>query len=343
MAILRRIGAEGFRNLKGVDIELDPVSNLIYGPNGAGKSNLLEAIYYLCYLRSYRNAIEEELIGFDRDGFSLEGVGADKTAVVRLKDGKKKVILNSVERRRYSDYAGWIDCVVLTLSDIWIVRGSPTRRREWLDILISRIRPDYYRELIEYRSILKQRNQLLLKGRMDGEIEAWTDRLVAVGKRIYRLRHAIFPEIENIYQELSDDLRLESTITYQPSTEPESFRADLEASQPRESEIGQTTVGPHRDEIVIKKSGHNMKGYGSEGEQRLSGIILRIVEQELFKKKKKDPILLLDEPFIEIDNNYRARVEELLKRSHQLIIASTRDSNWGRRFKINGGRIEVAG
>lgn len=337
-----KIAVDGFRNLHGIEIEFDPGTNLIIGPNGAGKSNILEAIYYLFYLRSFRNATEEEMIGFETDGFSLEGESDKKKAVVRIKEGKKKVILNGVEKKRYSNYAGWTHCVILSLSDIWIIRGSPAQRRNWLNSLLIRVSPGYYRQLIEYRTTLKQRNQLLMQRRADGELEAWTDRLVTIGNKIYEFRHWIFPEIKDMYQHLSTNLKLRSTINYQPSTGPELFRSDLERARPKELEIGQTLIGPHRDEIVIEKIRHNIKHYGSDGEQRLSGIILKIVESEIFKKEKKEPILLLDEPFIEIDQHFKEKIKDLVSHSGQSIMASTLDTYQGRKFRISGGRIEVA-
>jgi len=337
---INRIEVDGFRNLKGIEIDFDPGINLIVGENGAGKSNLLEAIYYLLYLRSYRNATEAELVNLESEGFSLKGFGDEDRVEVRVRNGTKRVFRNGIERHRFHDYYGWLDGVVFSLSDILIVRGSPSLRRDWLNSLLARCDANYRLLLNEYRSILKQRNQLLLQERYGPELEAWSERLVEVGSKVYQIRYQTFPRIKEWFQALAHQLNLPLEISYHPVTSPERFWPDLRRSASRERELRLTVVGPHRDEIGITKAGQDIRAYGSEGEERLAGIILRLVEAEMIKARK-DPILLLDEPFIEIDKHNQERLKSLLANKGQLILATTTPDWQGKTVRLKGGRVEA--
>ena len=340
MSYIERLRVDGFRNLKGIDIQFAPGMNIVSGPNGAGKSNLLEAIHYLLYLRSFRNVPDSELIGDGGDGFSIEGSGGGHQASVRLHDGTKKVLLNGVKRSRYSEYAGWLNCVIFSLSDLWLVIGAPSYRRHWLDSLIIRLKPETYRTFLEFRTVLKQRNQLLIRGGDSPQFEVWTEQLIEIGKRIYQFRGQIFPEMKAEFNRIASEIGLEIDITYHPVTTPETFAADLQKVKTREIELRKTIIGPHRDDIIIAKDGRDIRGYGSTGEQRIGAIILRFVEGNLLKKRGTEPILLFDEPFIEIDPNYRERVEDFL--TGQSIIATTTELSGEKIFRIERGRIEVA-
>ena len=351
---LREINYQGFRNLVDAQLEFVDDFNFIIGENGSGKTNLLEAIFYVSLGSSFRAKEERNLIRFDGQFLKIDAEADGKRAVIYLDKDNKKLMLQGNEIYRLSDFIGWLDVTVLSLEDIWIIRGSPAKRRYFLDWVIAKICPSYLSNSIEYRKILRQRNKVLQTANENGDVsllEIFDEQLIKYGNEIYRERESNLPELKKVVAAFGANLGLNRLNLDYQSTCPnmELDQNILQEVLQREIAFGQTVVGPHRDDLMFSINGYPLKQYASEGEERAAAISLKLAEAEILYNKKADrPILLLDEVSAELDNNKREILLSLLK--GQIFYASTQipqitKAYQHRRynvFTIKRGSIEVS-
>ena len=355
-----RLRLRDFRNFADLEVELPPAGVALVGPNGSGKTNLLEAIYYLETFRSFRGANDRELIRFGEDVFRIEatlhGPGEEETtdlaAAYRSRGRRKKVEVDRREVSRLSDAVGKLGAVVFSLEDVEIVRGSPSGRRRFLDILLSLVEPGYMEALREYRSVLSQRNEALKEGAGSAVLEAWSDGLVDAGARVMAARAGWIDDRVDDYRRYHEAVAggQAGSLTYEPETgwpgdeararsaspggpgEPvgagedgavgawrERFRRALEETAERERRRGVTVTGPHRDEVAFEaqvegEPERDLRTYGSGGQQRTAALALRLVEADSLRDRLgREPIYLLDDVFAELDEDRSARLLRLLE------------------------------
>ncbi|MFB6240505.1 MAG: DNA replication/repair protein RecF, partial [Gemmatimonadota bacterium] len=238
-----------FRNFERAECEFPPDGVAIVGPNGAGKTNLLEAIYYLEIFRSFRQARDRELVRFGERVFRVEaelrgeaevgGEAADVSSLAAAYDrsGRKKVEVDGEEVERFSDAIGTLGAVVFSLDDVEIVRGSPSGRRRFLDILLSLVEPGYVDALQRYRSFLSQRNEAL-KGEADpAMIDAWTEGLVEKGAAVMEARHRWIRERADAFARYGEEIS---------GAGPGRMRYDPSAGWPEGMTPGREEAGPGR-------------------------------------------------------------------------------------------------
>ncbi len=193
--MLRTVSLRGFRNFPALDLTLPDGGVMIVGPNGSGKSNLLEALYYLEIFRSYRGARDRELVTFGQDVFRIEasvvsaGQEIQLAAAWQKSTRKKKVEVDGLEPERLSDALGRFGAVVFSLDDSGLVWGSPSRRRRFLNILLSVVEPGYVGALQRYRAVVTQRNEALRQGRLE-VARAWGEGLIEPGAQLMETRQA---------------------------------------------------------------------------------------------------------------------------------------------------------
>ncbi len=348
--VLENLSLVGFRNLKPVEINFSRTRNLIQGENGAGKSNLLEAIYYLCMGKSFRKAIDNEILQYDAQFFRIEG-GGERRVIVYYSPAEKRIILDKNEIKKLSDFAGWLPAVIFSLEDIWLVRGEPRGRREYLDMAIGKVSRSYLKNLFAYRRVLHQRNRILenikeQKYALDAEnrrlIESFEDGLISYGNEIYRLRSKYFVFLSSRLSQYCDQFNLKNIkLSYRSSVENQFMeRGLLEKNRPLEISKGVTLFGPHRDDLLISKNGRDLKIFGSEGEQRIASLALRLAEAALIEQERNEEGLkLVDEAVAELDTGRRTVFLDNLQ--GQVFFATTQPvDNFGKHFLITEGKIE---
>ncbi len=362
---IERLRLRDFRNFAELDCEFPARGVAILGPNGSGKTNLLEAVYYLEVFRSFRGASDRELVRFGRDVFRVEArvAGPDGhralAAAYSAPDRRKKVELDRREATRLSDVIGRLGAVVFSLEDVEIVRGSPSGRRRFLDILLSLVEPGYVEALGTYRSVLSQRNEALKAGADRGQVAAWTAGLEKAGARVMDARSRWVAGRAVAFARYHEGIAggASGVLAYRPSVgDPggarppgreawaAAFREALERTRDRERRRGTTMVGPHRDELdftaqVGGDEERDLRTYGSGGQQRTAALALRLTEADTLRERLgREPIYLLDDVFAELDRERSARLFTLLDegRSGQVIVTAPKPSD----IQLRGG-LEV--
>jgi DNA replication and repair protein RecF len=362
-----------FRNFAELEQLFPPAGVAIIGENGAGKTNLLESIYYLEILRSFRGAPDEQLVRFGADAFHVRGryqTGRSAqmqefTAAFEVRSRRKRVTQNGAEPERLGDALGQLGAIIFSPVDVDIVRGSPGERRRFLDIVLSLNHPGYLNALQRYRHILRSRNAVLRDRRAAGALHAWDEALVEAGVQVMlaragwvEQRHTAFARR---YQAIGGtegrftyvcDVTRRSEAGFDPERLRTTFQMELERVAERECERGISLVGPHRDDLNFRawngSASVDLREYGSGGQVRTAAVALRMVEADTIRDDRgRDPLILLDDVFAELDRPRSHRILELLESEQpgQVILTAPKESDLQVRhgqlahWRIENGRI----
>ncbi len=367
---LAQLVLRSFRNLVDDALEFPPEGVAVVGPNAQGKSNLLEAIYYLEVLRSFRGAPDRDLVRFGGDVFRLQGrvVTAENdapfqggrpertvAAAWQRSGGRKKVTLDDVETERLGDGVGHVCAVLFTPADLALVDDGPHVRRRYLDIVLSLSEPGYMAALQRYRQGLSQRNAALKAGGHSPQTHAWEPLLVDAGSRVTVFRSrwidTMAASFSRIHEEISGGtgarMTLDSGIPGLPEGQlelegvSEALEVALREARDRDVRLGTTTVGPHRDELLLLlapgEGAQDVRRFGSGGQRRSVALGLRLLEAETIRRRRgREPLLLMDDVFAELDEARSMRLLDLLHRTAvgQVILTAPRKAEI--RFRQEG-------
>jgi DNA replication and repair protein RecF len=341
MLSLRNISLTQYKNYLQESFSFDKAIIGIYGNNGVGKTNLLDAIYYLCFTRSYFFKSDLQNVHHGKSGFRIEGnfetAGADQNVVCILREnGKKEVLLNDEIYQRLSLHIGKFPCVIITPDDARIITEGSDERRRYTDALLCQIDPLYLQHLIEYNRLLQQRNQLLrtLTERISTDrslLDVYDAQLLRPGMYIFVKRQHFFneilPSIASIYQYISgSDDGLE--LSYQSDLISTPYAELLHKSRERDLMLQRTHAGIHRDDIDIRLKSQQFKNIASQGQRKSLLFAMKLAEYDMLKITKGfAPIILLDDVFEKLDAN---RMHQLLERvaapgNGQLFITDTHE------------------
>jgi len=333
---LTSLSLRNFRNLAAQQLEFPPEGVTIIGPNAQGKTNLLEAIYYLETLRSFRGAPDAQLVQFGADHFrvaaELEGVpsGAPTqvAAAFQKAEKRKRVHLDGSPVDRLGDGLGQLAAVVFSPADVALINGGPTERRRHLDVLLSLNHPGYLAAAQRYRQALAQRNAALRSGAPWDAISAWDAGLIGPGAELIAARDEWVTRWSGRFTELYTAVSggESAGMAYRPQvhleegeTWEDAFTRQLAAGEDRDRRMGNTGTGPHRDELrftlLADGVAPTVRDFGSGGQRRTAALALRLVEAETIREcRGRDPIVLLDDVFAELDAARCERIQELLDR-----------------------------
>lgn len=373
---VKSLKLESFRNYANLDVGFSEGMNLLFGDNGNGKTNLAEAIYFLSELQSHRNSDNKTLLqtGHSKAVVVAEVQNQERTLLLGAEINigtSNKYFINGNQQKRTSEFLGLIKTVIFAPEDLDLIRRDPADRRRFLDQSTSQLKPRLALVKSDYDRVLKQRNALLksAKGQQNIDLttlDIWDQQLVKLGTQIslarLELLELIGPLLQRFYAALSGSseaigLQLELNIGNDESGEilasanaPEleqMFHEKLRAVRNKEIERGLTLVGPHRDELLISKSGLPTRTHSSQGEAWSLALGLKLAMAELLRQDTLtgDPILILDDVFAVLDSGRRKRLLEFVSDYEQVIItsadrASTPEINWAREFEVvRGGQI----
>ncbi len=336
--ILKNIHLKDFRAHQDTELSFGPGMNLITGPNGVGKTNILEAIHFLSLTKSFLTSSDGNLLRHGAAFFSITGdfTGRHRknlqAKVVSSRGILKRLFVNGSEVERKATHIGEIPTVVLSPQDYTLTAGGPGERRRLMNNIISQSSSTYLSDVLRYRRVLRQRNELLLRLKRSvqeksGEelLESWTNELVTIGASIIEARLKFCDVFSGLLCDAHEQLGgvLERpTLVYSPiegyllspneglsevlslNDIESAFRDALNRRSRRERERGVTLVGPHRDEVVFRIDDLELRRFASQGQHRTFGMALKLSQYRyLLDMTEEEPIMLLDDVFDNLDRD----------------------------------------
>ena len=346
-----------FRNYARLDVDFAPGFHVFIGHNAQGKTNILETIYLLATLRSFRGVGGGQMVRHEQKGYF---VGA---RVVSQGEHEIKMYWSSTERklsidaqpvRKLTDYLGVLRAVVFCTEDLQLVKGTARARRRFLDLLLAQTFPTYLPTLQRYALALRSRNALL-RQRSNNEValESFSRELVSLGEEITKLRRELIPKLSPLarlaYRRIANDAE-ELRLEYQPSIKRD-FALELAQSRDRERSHRLTLVGPHRDEMPLLLNDKSAAQFGSEGQKRTLAIALKMAQAEYVTGiHGTPPVLLIDDVMGELDVKRRSGLLPLLERAHHArgqVFMTCTEENWPRelgrdlqRWRVEAGALK---
>jgi DNA replication and repair protein RecF len=336
-AALKRLRLRDFRNYRGADLAPSTGLNLIVGPNAQGKTNLLEAVHLVSTGRLLRGTRDVQGVREGAEEAEVSGTLANlgTEITVCLREGKRrKVSLNGLGLPRASDMLGRLPSVCFAAGDLEIARGEPADRRQFLDTELAQMYSSYLRHLTQYKKSLEQRNAML-RSASERPIspvyfESYEEQLAVHGSAIREHRRIWLDTLGELaarwHAKLGGGESLELTYMPKDVAENESALRDmLESTRRDDIARGVTTVGPHRDEVLITVAGKEARVYGSQGQQRTAVIAIKLATMECVQSTfGYAPLLLLDDVFSDLDESRRAElIGAGLERGGQVFLTCT--------------------
>ena len=367
-----------FKNYDEATLSLSPGINCFIGDNGTGKTNLLDAIHYLALTKSAFTALDSQSIKQGADFFVVKGnfssplLDRPETIQVSLRAGQKKTLTHDKQPyERMADHIGLYPAVLISPYDTDLIRQGSEERRRYFDSLQSQLDAEFLDLLINYNSLLRQRNATLKQqagahGFDTLYLQALDDQLAPLGESLSALRigflGAFTPVFQRHYQQLAEG-REQVTLEYKSQLPGQNFRHLLLANERKDLALQRSTVGPHRDDFVFLMDGQPIKTFGSQGQQKSFVIALKLAQFELLAQRHAHPIagdqrstggkplLLLDDIFDRLDDKRIARLLQLvadhtfgqvfltdtsLERTDQALAGVDSDI---RRFRVQAGTV----
>jgi DNA replication and repair protein RecF len=324
---LQALSIQGFRNLTDITVSFSKHFNFFTGNNGAGKTNLLEAIYVAGTASSFRARESRILIKNNEPYFRVEARTETTNASIYYDGTRKKLMRGGNEVKRLSEYVGWLGITMLSIEDLWIVRGAPAQRRSFFDWLIAKAFPRYLDDLLEYRKLVSQRNRVLQSIHNNGNqgvLDAYNERFITMSNCVYQERKRFMPILQTCVTDISAQLGLKNFAIDYHSTCPDMNLDQVQIERVYEREVlyGRTVVGPHRDDLRFSLEGQTFQQFASEGQERAAAISLKLAEASIIERHtEKRPILVLDEVSGELDTLKKQHLLDLL--DGQVFYAST--------------------
>lgn len=324
---LKNLHILNFKNSEQADLELSPRINCFLGNNGEGKTNLLDAIFYLAFCKSYFNPADSQIIKHEAPFMVVEGEFTIKDNVEKiycgLKRGQKKQFKrNKKEYEKLADHIGLIPLVMISPSDSeLILEGSEVRRR-FVDLIISQYNRAYLENLIQYNKALAHRNRLLkkfleIRSFDETSLEIWDEQLIRYGQPIFEARHEFIQSFIPLFQKYYDfisDKKEAVNLVYESQLLAISFEELLKENREKDRRRTYSNAGIHKDDLSFELEGKPIKKFGSQGQQKTFLLALKLAQAEFLKNLKQiSPILLLDDIYDKLDEFRVARLMEVVQ------------------------------
>lgn len=358
---LKQLKLANFKNYEEADLQFSNKINCFIGNNGAGKTNVLDAIYYLSFCKSYFNLVDSQNILHDAPFFAIHGTyykngtSQDMVSCLQKRNYKKQFILNDKEYDRLSDHIGMIPLVMISPYDRDLINEGSETRRKYIDSVISQFDKFYLDDLINYNKSLLQRNNLL-KSFADRQyfdqtaIEIWDAQLIKLGEKIHSRRKEFISAFSPLFQEYFEFISQGNeiiSIDYDSQLNDQQLADLLKANLEKDRLFKYTTSGIHKDDLDMKIGGHPIKKFGSQGQQKSFVIAIKLAQFDYTRNKKGfNPLLLLDDIFDKLDENRVKQIIHLVGENNfgQVFITDTqreRIENIFRQVKIDHKIFEV--
>ena len=325
MLFLKKLHITQYKNYSFASFDFAERITGICGLNGKGKTNLLDAIYYCCFTKSYFSKTDGQNIRFNADGFRLEAdfikEGEEQKLVcINRGNTKKELLLNNVPYDKMSLHIGHFPAVMIAPDDIELITGGSEERRRFIDTVISQADSDYLQLLIQYNKILQQRNSALKRfadeGKMDTALlEVLDGQLLKPALYIYSRRVAfmqkLLPLVEAFCLQIAGKNE-QVSLQYESQLKTGNFEDLLLQNRQKDLMLQRTNAGIHKDEISIQLQGQRFKNIASQGQRKTLLFALKLAEFEILKEEKGfAPLLFLDDVFEKLDDG---RMHQLLQK-----------------------------
>ena len=343
--LLESIEAINFRNLRG-GMAVTPGLNILAGENGQGKTNWLEAIGVLASTRSFRTPRLRDAIAFGSEQAMVRGNVRESAGIVRelqvVINGNTKTVLANGKKEPVPRYLGQLHAVVFNADELEIIRGQPDARRRFLDTGIVSLHPPFIQVFTDYNRVLKQKSSLLQSARDSGDsienvaelLIPWNTQLAALAARIHKARIRF---VERINEVLERKLfgREELSIRYASSLEDKGDLDDysnliaerLKLRVQAEVIAGRPLIGTHRDDMEVTFDGHDIRKFGSAGQQRSALLLLQLANISVYHATRGEyPLFLLDDIDAELDYKRIGKLLDFLKGKSQTFVTTSKES-----------------
>ena len=335
---LAHLRLRDFRNYARLDADFAPGFHVLLGDNAQGKTNILEAVYLMATLRSFRGVGGAQMIRHGQRGYFAGGkvIGAGEREIKMFWSAHERSLsLDGRPVKKLADYLGVLRAVVFCTEDLQLVKGAARARRRFLDLLLAQTNPIYLALLQRYMRAVRARNALLKhRGVDEAALDSFSQEMVKLGEEIIRVRRELVPKFSPLarlaYRRISNDAE-ELRIEYRPSVKND-FAVELAQSRGRERSFRATLIGPHRDDLQLLLNEKSAAQFGSEGQKRTLAIALKMAQAEFLAGiHGSAPILLIDDVMGELDLKRRSGFLPLLeharKTSGQVFMTAT-EENW---------------
>lgn len=355
--LLKRLKLTNFRNLESFDQEFNCLKTIIIGQNAQGKSNILEAINILARSSSDRASKDSELIYFNSEYALINAFIKDKEDDLEISlqlslKGRRKLKINGVAKRApQADLIGNFFTVMFSSDDLYLLKGSPSIRRKWIDSNLIQLKSNYNKHFHAYQKAVAQKNALLKnafesgmsKSELKDQLEVWNEQIVNSGTEILKMRFEYLDEItevamsflkdisrqkENLKLEYLSTIFSDQKISKDISLIKRTFEDKQQELFEDEFRRGQALIGPHRDDLIILINHKEAKSFASQGQQRSIILSLKLSELKVIEQRKgKIPVLLLDDVFAELDESRQDFLLHHLPQGIQTFITTTHISD----------------
>lgn len=361
---VNQIILRNFRNYTHLKLDFTQNINVFIGENAQGKTNVLESLYYGAMGRSHRTNTDSELIRWQQKAGSIEiafsRMNVDNRLHFTMYQQEPREIQHNGYKIKPKEVVGLFNVVLFSPEDLLLVKGMPSLRRRFLDMELSQASPNYYQQLTKYNRILSQRNMLLKKIRerkaslemllpwdvqlaeMAGKIVG--KRLEAV-KKLSMLANLMHRKITANRENLSIVYEVQGFTDKEDSISSEQYMKKIEEMRQQDIFRGSTSIGPHRDDLILWVNGMNLRTFGSQGQQRTGVLSLKLAELEFIKSETSEyPILLLDDVMSELDASRREHLLAFIKDRIQTFITATEEKyfpeeRFGKFYRVENGMV----
>lgn len=353
---IRSIELKNFRNYENLEISFDEGTNILFGDNAQGKTNILEAAYMSGTTKSHKGSRDREMIRFGEEEAHLKTVvvrgGREYQIDMHLKKNRAKgIAIDKIPIKKASELFGILNIVFFSPEDLNIIKNGPAERRRFLDSELCQLDRIYLADLTNYNKILAQRNKLLkdmiYRPGLSDTLPVWDMQLIETGKKIIRRRKQFVDELREIVSDIHYRIsggKEELFLKYEPNIDDIFFEDELSRAKEKEKKLCQTSVGPHRDDLLFSIGDVDIRKYGSQGQQRTSALSLKLSEIELVRKSISDtPVLLLDDVLSELDSSRQNYLLNNISDTQTIITCTGLDEFVRNRFTVNRVFEVIAG
>jgi DNA replication and repair protein RecF len=323
---LKEIHLINFKNYQDAKLSFSEKVNCFTGNNGMGKTNLLDAIYYLSFSKSFFNPVDSQNIRQEHGFFMIQGLfekdnSTDEVYCGVKRNQKKQFKRNKKEYERLSEHIGLYPLVMISPSDAELINGGSEVRRKFIDSIISQYDKVYLEKLIAYNHVLTQRNALLKQFRQNQffdqtTLELWDEQLVFHGSGILQKRLEFLKDFAPLFLKYYEFIAVSGEqveLQYESSIGDKEYKTALANAIAKDRILEHTTIGIHRDDIDFKLNGNSLKKFASQGQQKSYLLSLKLAQYEFIKKNKNfPPLLLLDDIYDKLDEERFSKLIDLV-------------------------------